>query len=467
MPGQAFEALGDVEGARDHRIFVAKRLQLGLAGNSRSQCHGRRRILRHQFCQFVDLAIGHLQHATDVAQHAPRLQGAEGDDLRHLIAAVALLHIIDDPVAPVLTEIDIEVRHRDALGIEKPLEQQAEPDRVEIGNGQRIGHQRSRAGATARPDRNALGLGPLDEVRDDQEVARIIHAGDDIDLEGQPRAVVLIGHALGKAVDLEPVAEALLRLTAQFGGLIAFRSCSAGAGANREARQDRLSRGGAKRATLGDFDGGGQRLRDVGEQHRHFGAGLEAMIRGQLTAVGFGDQPSAGDAQQRVVGFVIVRGGEIRLVGRDQRETLCIGEIDQRAFRPPLLVDAVALQFDIEPVAEQSSQPVATQRRERGMIGIDGKRDRAFRPAGQGDQALGIILQPVELDVRGLMNRRFQERPGIQPHQVAVAGLARRQQHDPRRARRQGIAGIGILIAEIDRQFTADDRLDAVSSHLV
>ena len=78
--------------------------------------------------ELVDLAVGHLQHAADVAQHAARLQRAEGDDLRHLVAAVALLHVADHLVAAVLAEVDVEVRHRHALGIEEALEQQAEAD---------------------------------------------------------------------------------------------------------------------------------------------------------------------------------------------------------------------------------------------------------------------------------------------------------------------------------------------------
>ena len=146
-----------------------------------------RRILRHQLAQLVDLAVGHFQHAADVAQHAARLQRAEGDDLRDLIAAVALLHVADHLVAPVLAEVDVEVRHRHALGIEEALEQQAEADRIEVGDGQRIGDERARARAAARPDRNALRLRPLDEVGDDQEVARIFHALDDAELEGEPR----------------------------------------------------------------------------------------------------------------------------------------------------------------------------------------------------------------------------------------------------------------------------------------
>ena len=165
---------------------------LRLARDRRRQRHRRGRILRHQLGQLVDLPVGHLQHAADVAQHAARLQRAEGDDLRDLIAAVALLHIVDHLAAPVLAEVDVEVGHRHAFGIEEALEQQAEPDRIEIGDGQRIGDQRARAGAAARPDRNALGLRPFDEVGDDQEVARIIHAGDDVDLEGEPRAIVLL-----------------------------------------------------------------------------------------------------------------------------------------------------------------------------------------------------------------------------------------------------------------------------------
>ena len=134
------------------------------------------RILRHQLAQLVDLAIGHLQHAADVAQHAARLQRAEGDDLRDLVAAVLFLHVADHLVAAVLAEIDVEVRHRDAFGIEEALEQEAEADRIEIGDGERIGDERAGAGAAARPDRNALRLRPLDEIGDDQEVAGIFHA---------------------------------------------------------------------------------------------------------------------------------------------------------------------------------------------------------------------------------------------------------------------------------------------------
>ena len=116
------------------------------------------RVLRHQLGELVDLAERHLQHAPDIAHHAARQERAEGDDLRDAVGAVALADVGDHLVAPVLAEIDVEVGHRDAFGIEEALEQQAEADRIEIGDGQRVGDQRAGARAAARPDRDALRL---------------------------------------------------------------------------------------------------------------------------------------------------------------------------------------------------------------------------------------------------------------------------------------------------------------------
>ena len=73
VPGQTFKALRNIESARHHRILISKSLQLRLAGD----CSGERDrgcgILRHQLGQLVDLPIGHLQDAPDVAQYASRL----------------------------------------------------------------------------------------------------------------------------------------------------------------------------------------------------------------------------------------------------------------------------------------------------------------------------------------------------------------------------------------------------------
>ena len=149
------------------------------------------RIVRHQLAQPVDLPVRHLQHAADVAQHGAGLQFAVRDDLRDAVLAVLALHVSDDAVALLLAEIDVEIRHRNALGIEKALEQQSEAQRIEIGDRQRVGDERARTRAASRPDGDAVRLRPLDEVGDDKEVAGKLHLGDDVDLVGETLVVIL------------------------------------------------------------------------------------------------------------------------------------------------------------------------------------------------------------------------------------------------------------------------------------
>ena len=105
----------------------------------------------------------------------------------------SLLDVGDHLLAPLLAEVDVEVGHRHPLGVEEALEQQAAAQRVEVGDGQRPGDQRAGAGAAAGPDRDAVRLGPFDEVRDDQEVAGEAHLGDHADLVLQPRPVAARG----------------------------------------------------------------------------------------------------------------------------------------------------------------------------------------------------------------------------------------------------------------------------------
>ncbi len=105
--------------------------------------------------------------------------------MRDAVRAVALAHISNHLVAPVLAEVDVEVGHRHALRIQEALEQKPEADGIEIGDGERVGDERAGAGAAAGADGDPLRLGPLDEVGDDQEITLIIHAGNDIELEGE------------------------------------------------------------------------------------------------------------------------------------------------------------------------------------------------------------------------------------------------------------------------------------------
>ena len=143
------------------------------------------RILGHELGELVDLAERHFEHPADIAQDAARQERAESDDLRDAVSAIALAHVSDHFVAPVLAEVDVEIGHRDALRVEEPLEQEAKPQGIEIGDGERPGDERAGARAAPRPDRNPLRFRPLNEVGDDEEIAGELHVDDDVELEGE------------------------------------------------------------------------------------------------------------------------------------------------------------------------------------------------------------------------------------------------------------------------------------------
>ena len=85
---EAFELLGHGEEPGHHRLLVAHRLEPRLVGDRLLQRDRRGRVERDHLGDPVDLAVGHLQHAADVAEHGARLERAEGDDLRHPVGAV-------------------------------------------------------------------------------------------------------------------------------------------------------------------------------------------------------------------------------------------------------------------------------------------------------------------------------------------------------------------------------------------
>ena len=129
--------------------------------------------------------------------------------------------------------------------------------------------------------------------------------------------------------------------------------------ADREARQDRRLHPRPEGAALRDLDRRGDRLGQVGEQLGHFRAGLEAVLGRELAPVGLDHQPPFGDADQRVMRLVVFAARKQRLVGGDERDAARIGEFDQRRLGAALGRRAVALQLDIEPVAEQPQQRLA------------------------------------------------------------------------------------------------------------
>src|SRR5262249_10573617 len=121
---------------------------------------------------------------------------------------------------------------------------------------------------------------------------------------------------------------------------------------------------------------------------------------------------------------------------------------------------AVALQLDIEPVAEQAHQSLKPCAGEGPLPGRDDGIERPAWATRERDQAFGLTRKRGELDVRRLVRGRIEERARIEPHQAAVAALARCKEDEARPHRGRAASARGLLITEIDRKRAADDRLD-------
>ena len=145
---------------------------------------------RNQLRNPVHLAIRHIQRAPYVLDRRLRRHRVERNDLRHLVNAILLPHVLDHFPTPVHAKVNVHVGHRHPLRIQEPLKQQIVLQRIHIRDLHHVRHQRPRRRSTPRPHRDVLLLRIPDEVPHNHEVARKLHALDALNLPRQPRLIL-------------------------------------------------------------------------------------------------------------------------------------------------------------------------------------------------------------------------------------------------------------------------------------
>jgi len=360
-----------------------------------TECVGQGQIerpRRHHLGQPIDLAVRHAQHAAGVAQHGLGCHRAVGDDLADAVAAVLARHVIDHLVAAIHAEVDVEVGHRHAFGIEEALEQQVELQRIQIGDLQRPGDQRAGAGTTARADRNAIVLAPADEVRNDQEVAGEAHLDDDVQLAFQPRLVVGQRMAGGERRQGEAFLQALSR---QFADV----AVEVVAGGHREVGQVILAELQLQGAAPGQLDRVFQCFGKVGEQRGHLLGRLQVLLVAVVARTfRIGQHATLVDAHARLVRGEVVLLQEAHVVAGQHRQAE-FGSQCQRHGVPVLLaVAAAAGQLQIQPLGEQPGHRAQLHQRRLDALVHRDAADLAVA-SQQGDQAMaGVRIQPAGFD---------------------------------------------------------------------
>ena len=339
----ALEPLGDVDDllgdrvARDLGGEVGARLEALL--EARRAAHDR---VRDQLGELVPHPVVVAEHARGVARRGAREHLAEGDDLGHAIGAVLLGHVPDHALAAAHAEVDVDVRHRDALGVQEALEQQVVGERIDVRDLQRVGDDAAGRGAAARADRDPVGLGVVDEVPDDQEVGVEAHRVDHAELHLHP-----LDGGRGRRI---AVAAAQARLDEAAQVLLLAHAVRA-----VEARDQLAAERDVDLAALGDLDGRLQRPREVGERLRHLLGGLQIELVRRERHLRRRERGLRLHAQQRRVVVVVLLAQVVHVGGGDQRAPGLGREALHRRVDLLLLLQPVALDLEIDVLGPEDS----------------------------------------------------------------------------------------------------------------
>ena len=375
----------------------------------------------------------------------------EGDDLGDPVAPVLLGHVADDLVAAVVHEVDVDVRLRVAVEVEEPVEDQAIPDRIDIGEADRVVDQRS-AGRAAHGGEDPAFVREGDEVLHDEDVGRVAHRLDDRELVLHPlpelrrhRAVFRDDPRLGERAQL------LVR-----------RSPAR----DLEMREPELAERQLEIDLVGDPDGVQKGLRVVREERLHLGRTLQIELRviDHLEPVGLIDGLPALDADHDVLGLGVLGVDVVDVIGDDHRDTGPAAHLAHSLVHRGLLRDTVAHELEVVVPLPEDRQVLAGDRTGGLDPRFSAKQDRpgdfSLEAGRQRDEALRTLAEDLPVHPWPVVVT-FEMRGRHQRDEVLVAGEALRQKDEMERLPVALDLRIAVVPAAArDVGLHPDDRLD-------
>ena len=296
-------------------------------------------------------------------------------------------------------------------GLRKRSKKQVVLDRVDVGDAERVGDDRAGGRASPGADRDAVLLGVLDEVPDDQEVGRETHLPDHAEFELEP----LPGLG-GNRVAVAP-AQALFRHPAEH--LLGRRAV-----VGRVVRQQDLAERDLDLAALGDLEGHRYRLGPFREGGGHLVAVLEVelvRIEGHLRRV---QGRLRLDAEQGGVVLVVLAAQVMNVGGRHQRPADLAGDPGDPGVGLVLVVDPVLLNLHVDLLgAEYLDQLVEVGTRVVRPVFDQPLDEAGLEAAGQADDSLRVAVEEIHVDVGLAAVVALEEPFGAERHQVAEAGV--------------------------------------------
>ena len=422
---QALDARPQLEDLAHALVLAHELLQLRGSLRGIRQRGGHARAGGNELGEAIHLSRLHAQRARHVAEGGARLERPEGDDLADRVPAVPLADVLDHLAPSLETEVEVDVRHGHALGVQEPLEQQIELEGVDVGDAQGVRHQRPRCRAAPRPYGDGAVLRGLHDVVDDQEVARVPGLRDDAQLvveplrDGAGERIAVAGQGAGaRQVDQQVIVGGECRRA-------------------RVLRQE-VALLEVELAQLRDACGFGDHVGALREERRHLRLGLDvALLAEETKPVGIVQIFARADREQHVVRLRVFLLQVVCVVRGDDGETQLGGQLEHAGGDGALVGDSVVLHLQPETIRAEQAREVLGARFGRFVVALPQVQgDLARQTRGQPDQALAVLLQHLAIDP-GPAVIALEEGDGRELDQVTVPGAILREQHEMGVSRRR------------------------------
>ncbi len=328
-------------------------------------------------------------------------------------------------LAPVHAEIDVDIRHGDALGIQETLKQEIIFQRVDIGNAQTVGHQAAGGRAPPRSHRDALIASVADKVPDNQKIARVATGANNLQLFLQARLIVALRIRQATftllmcfKTGLQPLLHHLLEIIIQ--GQITRGFV--------ERQHQRIKRQ-FDIAALGDFQRAAARLRVLPEDLVHLLRRFDVVLLWIVAhAFGIVVTLARANAEQDIVRYSITGAQVVAIVGRHERHVHILAKIDQLSVDLRLRFQPMG--HDLQVIVIRTENLAVTINgicRLFNLIVHDVAIGLALEAPGERDEALGVFSQGRFIDPR-LVVKAVDISRAQQSRQILVTGKILGQQ---------------------------------------
>ena len=352
MAWQSLESPRHINEAVDGLVRLIHRLQLLALLHGFVNCDAE--LLGNHLGDRIAERVGQIHDPPYIPYDTPRRKRSERDNLRHIVPPVLLCDIVDDFLPALIAEVDINIRHRDALRVQEALKQQVEADRVQLRDAKRIGNERSGGGTAARSDCDADRAGIAAIIPDDQEIIDIAHPLNDAKLVFQPLLKLLRDRVVAR---LKPLLAELLK--------VLLRSFPL---RDIELRQLGMAELDLHAAALRNLLRILNRLRRIGKQGGHLLRGLDVELSTRIAHTIFiGDLLSRLDAKQHIVCLRILRARIMTVVRRYKSNPGLSRQAQKTGVHLFLLLETMILQLQVEMIFSEDVQ-VLQRRRLRLLI---------------------------------------------------------------------------------------------------